>query len=190
MGKMKKIKWVRFLNAELYVSEWSIKRKISLSMTSPKEGSNRNQSGSSMVSGRRSGKEKISKKGCHPTGWLKQVIKTINKRFQEKSTIFSEKVKKGEDEIFGDMVASELKGLSCSILKVKFKHEVNNLIFKYQMLNLQQNAQPNPPIQSPPSTFQLTTPPSQSNGAVFMQNTNGRSFDCYDTSMSSNQWNS
>ena len=64
-------------------------------MASPKEGSNRNQSGSSMVSGRRSGKEKISKNGCHPTGWLKQVIKTINKRFQEKSTIFSEKVKKG-----------------------------------------------------------------------------------------------
>ena len=53
---------------------------------------------------------------------------------------------------------SELKGISCSILKVKFKHEVNNLIFKYQMLNLQQNTQPNPPIQSPPSTFQLATP--------------------------------
>ena len=58
------------------------------------------------------------------------------------------------------------------------------------MLNLQENAQFNPPIQSSPSTFHLTTPPSQSNGAVFMQNTNGRSFDCYDTSMSSNPWNS
>ena len=99
-------------------------------------------------------------------------------------------MKKGEDEIFGDMVASELKGLSCSILQVKFKHEVNNLMFKYQMLNLQQKPQPNPPIKSPPSTFQLTTPPFQSNCAVFMQNTNGRSFDCYDTSVSSNQWNS
>ena len=88
------------------------------------------------------------------------------------------------------MVVSELKGLSCSVLKVKFKNEVNNLIFKYQMLNLQQNAQPNLPIQSPPSTFQLTTLPSQSNGAVFVQNTNGRSLDCYDTSMSSSQWNS
>ena len=41
------------------------------------------------------------------------------------------------------------------------------------------NPQPNPPIQSLPSTFQLTTPPSQNNG---MKN--------YDTSMSSNQWNS
>ena len=66
------------------------------------------------------------------------------------------------------MVVSELKGFSCSILKVKFKHDVNNLIFNYQMLNLQQNAQPNPPIQSPPSIFQLTTTPSQSNGAEFM----------------------
>ena len=35
------------------------------------------------------------------------------------------------------MVASEMKGFSCSIVKVKFKHEVNTLIFKYEMLNLQ-----------------------------------------------------
>ena len=69
-----------------------------------------------------------------------EIFKTINKRLQERSIIFSEKVLKGEDEIFGDMVASELKDLSCSILKIKFKHEVNNLIFKYQILNLQQNA--------------------------------------------------
>ena len=48
------------------------------------------------------------------------VLKTINKHLQEKSTVFLEKVPKGEDEIFGDMVASELKGLSCSILKVSF----------------------------------------------------------------------
>ena len=48
------------------------------------------------------------------------------------------------DEIFGNMAASELKGLSCSILKVKFKHEVNNLIFKCEMFNLKQNTQANP----------------------------------------------
>ena len=180
----------RMSDAESNASELSIKKKMSPSMTSPKESSRRNQSGSNMVPGHRSGKEKKQKKDTIQQDDSAEVLKTINKHLQEKSTIFSEKVKKGEDEIFGDMVASELKGLSCSILKVKFKHEVNNLIFKYQMLNLQQNAQPNPPIQSPPSTFQLTTPPSQSNGAVFMQNTNGRSFDCYDTSMSSNQWNS
>ena len=75
-----------------------------------------------------------------------EVFKTINKRLQEKSTIFSKKVQKGDVEIFGDMVASERKYFSCSILKVKFKHDMNNLIFKYQMLNLQQIAQPNPPI--------------------------------------------
>ena len=140
-----------------------------------------------MVAGRRSGKKKKQKKDTTQQDDSAEVLKTINKRLQEKSTTFSEKVKKAEDEIFGDMVASELKGLSRSILKVKFKHEVNNLIFKYQMLNLQQDAQPNLPIQCPLSTFQLTTPPSQSNGAVFMQNTNGRSFNCYDTSVSSNQ---
>ena len=173
----------RMSDAESNASELSVKRKTSPSMTSPKESSSRNPKWCQVViQARRKSKKKIPPN-------------RINKCLQEKSTIFSEKVKKGEDEIFGDVVASELKSLSCSILRVKFKtfkfkHEVNNLIFKYQMLNLQQNAQPNPPIQSPPSTFELTTPPSQSNGAVFMQNTNGRSFDCYNTSMSSNQWNS
>ena len=168
-------------DAESNASELSVKRKMIPSMTSPKESSSRNQSGSNMVPGRRSGKEKKQKKDTTQQNDSAEVLKTINKRLQEKSTILSEKVKKGEDEIVGDMVASELKGLSCSILKVKFKHEVNNLIFKYQMLNLQQNAQPNLPVQSPPSTCQLTTPPSQSNGAVFMQNTNERSFGCYNT---------
>ena len=111
-----------------------------------------------MVPGCPSGKEKKQKKDTTQQDDLAEVLKTINKRLQEKSTIFSEKVKKGEDEVFGDMVASELKGLSCSILKVKFKHEVNNLIFKYQMLNLQQNAQPNPPIQSHSVPFSLQLP--------------------------------
>ena len=57
------------------------------------------------------------------------------------------------------MVASELKRLSCPILKVKFKHEVNNLIFKYQMFNLQQNAQLNPPPSNlHPATFSVKLP--------------------------------
>ena len=56
------------------------------------------------------------------------------------------------------MVASELKGLSCSILKVKFKREVNNLIFKYQMLTLQQNVPPNPPSNLHPLPFCLQLP--------------------------------
>ena len=159
-------------------------------MTSPKESSSRKQSESNMVRGCRSDKKKERKKDTNQYDDSEKNCKTINKRLQEKSTIFSEKVKKGEDEIFGYMVASEPKGHCCSILKIKFKQEVNNFIFKYQMLNLQQNAQPNPLIQSPPNTFQLTTLPSQSNGAVFMQNKNGRNFDCYNTSMSSNEWNS
>ena len=40
----------------------SVKRKMSPNMTSPKESSSRNQSGSNMVPGRRSGKEKKQKK--------------------------------------------------------------------------------------------------------------------------------
>ena len=111
-----------------------------------------------MVPGCRSGKEKNLKKDTTQQDDSAEVLKTINKRLREKSTIFSEKVKKGEDEIFGDMVAAELKGLSCSILKVKFKHEVNNLIFKYQMLNLQQNAQPNPPSNLHPAPLSLQLP--------------------------------
>ena len=68
--------------------------------------------------------------------FLKLLINTF-KNFSQNNfqTLFSEKVKNGEDEILVDMVASELKSLSCSILKVKFKHEVNNLFFKYQKVN-------------------------------------------------------
>ena len=61
-----------------------------------------------------------------------------NRKIQQKLTISSGKVQKGEDKIFGDMVALELKSLSCFILKVKFKDMVNNqIIFKNQMFNLQ-----------------------------------------------------
>ena len=68
--------------------------------------------------------------------FLRLLINTF-KNFSQNNfqTLFSEKVKNGEDEILVDMVASELKSLSCSILKVKFKHEVNNLFFKYQKVN-------------------------------------------------------
>ena len=36
-----------------------------------------------------------SKKRCHPTDDLAEVVKTISKDLQEKSTIFPEKVRKG-----------------------------------------------------------------------------------------------
>ena len=143
----------RMSDAESNAAELSVKRKMSPSMTSPKESSSRNQSRSNMVPGRHSGKEKSQKKDTTQQDDSVEVLRTINKRFQEKSTIFSEKLKKGEDEIFGDMIASELKGLSCFVLKVKFKHEVNNLIFKDQMLNLQQNAQSDPPSNLHPVPF-------------------------------------
>ena len=137
-------------DADSNASQPSVKRKMNPGTTSPKESSIKNQSGSNTVPGRQSGKEKKQKKDTTQQDDSAEVLKTINKHLQEKSTISSEKVK---EDMKKRLVASELKCLCCSILKVKFKHEVSNLIFKYQMLSLQQNAQPDPPIQSPPSTF-------------------------------------
>ena len=137
-------------DADSNASQPSVKRKMNPGTISPKESSIKNQSGSNTVPGRQSGKEKKHKKDTTQQDDSVEVLKTINKHLQEKSTISSEKVK---EDMKKRLVASELKCLCCSILKVKFKHEVNNLIFKYQMLSLQQNAQPDPPIQSPPSTF-------------------------------------
>ena len=55
------------------------------------------------------------------------------------------------------MVASESKSLSCYILKVKFKHEVNILIIKDQKLHLQQNNQiPPSKHHQAPFSLQLT----------------------------------
>ena len=137
-------------DADSNASQPSVKRKMNPGTTSPKESSIKNQSGSNTVPRRQSGKEKKQKKDTTQQDDSAEVLKTINKHLQEKSTISSEKVK---EDMKKRLVASELKCLCCSILKVKFKHEVNNLIFKYQMLSLQQNVQPDPPIQSPPSTF-------------------------------------
>ena len=76
-------------DAESNASERSVKRKMSPSMTIPKESSIRNQSGSNMVHGRRSGKEKKQKKDTTQQDDSVEVLKNINKRLQEKSTIFS-----------------------------------------------------------------------------------------------------
>ena len=153
---------------------------MSPSMTIPKE-SSRSKTGQKLCQVVTQAKRK-SKKDIFLQGDSAEQLKTINKSLLEKLTIFSEKEKKSEDEIIGDMVASELKDLFCSILKVNFKQKVNNLIFKYQPLNVQQNAQLYSPIQPPSGIFYLTTSTSQCNGAVFMLNTNG--------SMINNQWNS
>ena len=87
-------------DAESNASELSVKRKMSPSMTSPKESSSRNQSGFNMMSGRPSGKDKKQKKDTNQHDDSAEILKTIYKRLPEKSTIFSEKVKKGEDENF------------------------------------------------------------------------------------------
>ena len=68
--------------------------------------------------------EKAEKKDTTQQDDSAEVVKTINKRLQEKSTISPEKAKKSEDKIFHDMVVPELKDLSCSSLKVKSKQEV------------------------------------------------------------------
>ena len=148
MRKMKKMKYLRFLmtiqveyqtQSQMHQSNLS-KKKMRPSMTSSKESSSRNQTGSNMVPGRCSGKEKTQKKIPPSTMIQQNILKLLTN-----ANNFLRKIKKSKDEIFGDMVAYTPKGFSCSILKVKFKHEVNNPVFKYQMLNLEQHAQPNPP---------------------------------------------
>ena len=67
----------RMSDIESNVSERSVRRKMITTMTSPRESSRWNQNRSNMVP------------DC-----------------QEKSTIFSEKIQKCENEIFGDMVVS------------------------------------------------------------------------------------
>ena len=43
----------------------------------------------------------------------------------------TEKDKDNVDDVFGKVVASEMKSMSAH-MKFRFKHNVNNLIFKYQ----------------------------------------------------------
>ena len=57
----------RMSDAESNASERFAKRKMIPSLTGPKESSSRNQIGSHIVPGRRSGKEKKQKKRYHPT---------------------------------------------------------------------------------------------------------------------------
>ena len=45
--------------------------------------------------------------------------------------LLMEEVKDDADDVFGKMIATEIKSV-CLLMKFRFKHEVNNLIFKYQ----------------------------------------------------------
>ena len=50
-----------------------------------------------------------------------------------------------ENEIFGSMIASVMKNLPKD-LKIQFKHEVNNTIYKFEMMSISEDRQP-PPVQ-------------------------------------------
>ena len=80
----------RMSDVESNASEFSVKRKTSPSMTSPKESSSKNQIGSNMVPGCCSGTEKKQKKDTTQHDDSAEVFKTINKLFK-KSQQFSQK---------------------------------------------------------------------------------------------------
>ena len=81
----------RMSDAESNASELSVKRKMSPSMTSPKESSSRNQSGSNMVPGHCSGKEKKQKKKNTTNRMIQQkFLKLLTNAFK-KSQQFSQK---------------------------------------------------------------------------------------------------
>ena len=112
-----------------------------------------------------------------------ELLKAISKRFSEKSEMSSKRVTtEGEEDIFGKMVSAELKSLPKS-LGIRLKHDISNLIFKYQMMCLQQDAQQYSPISAntqaglPLGNYQFTTPPMKSSeNSVYCQNSNGRRF--------------
>ena len=80
----------RMSDAESNASEQSAKRKISLSMTSPKEISSRNQSVSNIVPGRRSGEEKQQRK-IPPNRMIQQSFLKLLTNVFKKSQQFSQK---------------------------------------------------------------------------------------------------
>ena len=60
-----------------------------------------------------------------------EVLKVISKRLADRESI------NNEDDVFGKMVAAELKSLP-KRLKFRFKHEINNSIYKFQEVNFQE----------------------------------------------------
>ena len=80
----------RMSDAESNASEQSAKRKMSLSMTSPKEISSRNQSVSNIVPDRRSGEEKQQRK-IPPNRMIQQSFLKLLTNVFKKSQQFSQK---------------------------------------------------------------------------------------------------
>ena len=80
----------RMSDAESNASEWSVKRKMIPSMTRPEEAqAERNQSGSNMVPGRHSGKEKKYKKTIPPSRMIQQKFLKLLTSVSKKSQQFS-----------------------------------------------------------------------------------------------------
>ena len=68
-----------------------------------------------------------------PSSVEAELLQDINKSMTERSLIAEKRMGKDEDDIFGEMVAAELKCIQKKV-KHRLKHEINNLIFKYQDL--------------------------------------------------------
>ena len=130
----------------------------------------------------RTNKEIKSKKPKPQDDPSTEILKVISKRFSEKSEISSKRVTEGEEDISGKMVTAELKSLP-KHLSIRLKHDISSLIFKYQMMGLQQDAQQYSPISAntetglPLGNYQFNTPPVMSSeNTAYCQNRNGRHF--------------
>ena len=91
------------------------------------------------------------------------VLQAIQKRLTTNTKV------RDEDDIFGEMVAAELRSLP-KRLRHRLKHDINNSIFKYQDLQEQENEKVyNPPFQTPNQTFNVigSTHQAQSNVQPF-----------------------
>ena len=63
-----------------------------------------------------------------------ECLKVITERLVSNSN--NQKIEKNEDDLFGEMVAAELKALPKRI-KFRLKHEINNAIYKFQAMNME-----------------------------------------------------
>ena len=150
-------------------------------MTNPKESLSKKykrvQYGTRSSLRQREKAKKKKKKKIPPNRMVQQFLKLLTNTFKKSQQFSQKKYKKVKMRFLVTWLLQNWKPVL--FWRLAFKPEVNNLIFKHQMPTKS-------PIQPPRSTFQHTTPPSQIISAVFIQNTNGRSFDYYDTSMNSN----
>ena len=83
--------------------------------------------------------------------------------------------KKDEDQLYGDLLATKLRKLS-KLNKLKVKHEIDNIIFKYELQNEEYSSIPQQPHQFANETLRsppLTPKPSlESSSPVYQPQTN------------------